>query len=280
MKNLLLGLIGDNIARSQAPRLHRLAGRQCGVDVQYDRLIPKDLGQEFDAVFETCKSKAYRGINVTYPYKEHVTKHLHISDPLVRAMGAVNTVLFQDDAPHGFNTDYTGFMAAYRGVRQLEKPGVVCLIGTGGVGRAIAFALLALKATEIRLVDRDATKAAALARDLEQAGAGTVIRHSSDISDAAIGATGLVNCTPVGMVGYDGTPLPAELMAGADWVFDAVYTPVETQFLQDATQAGLVVISGYELFFFQGVHAWAHFAGLPLDEPALRASLLLPEDGQ
>jgi shikimate dehydrogenase len=80
------------------------------------------------------------------------------------------------------------------------------------------------------------------------------------------------------MVGYGGTPLPAEAMAGAEWAFDAVYTPVDTQFLTDAAAAGLAVISGYELFFFQGVHAWAHFAGLPLDEGALRKALIDNED--
>jgi shikimate dehydrogenase len=63
-------------------------------------------------------------------------------------------------------------------------------------------------------------------------------------------------------------------MPGAQWVFDAVYTPVDTRFLQDAEAAGLTIISGYELFFYQGVHAWAHFCGLPLDELRLRAELL------
>lgn len=278
MKQFLLGLIGDNIAKSQAPRLHRLAGQQNGAHVQYDRLVPKELGQSFDEVFETCQAGGYRGLNVTYPYKETVTKHLHISDPLVQAMGAVNTVLFENEGPQGFNTDYTGFIAAYRRVRGDTPPGGVCVIGTGGVGRAVAFGLLALQATEIRLVDRDASKAVVLAEELARVGTGARIRHMSHVGDAAQGATGVVNCTPVGMVGYAGTPLPAAHHCGAAWAFDAVYTPVETQFLQDAARAGLVVISGYELFVFQGVHAWAHFTGLPLDEQALRASLLSQKD--
>jgi shikimate dehydrogenase len=62
-------------------------------------------------------------------------------------------------------------------------------------------------------------------------------------------------------------------MQGAKWAFDAVYTPVETQFLQDARAAGLTVISGYELFFGQGVDAWDIFTGIPLDHAALRAAI-------
>lgn len=272
--DLKLGLIGDNIARSRSPLLHRLAGAQNGIQVQYDRLIPDQMGEDFDTVFEACVGRGYRGINVTYPYKERAARKVSIDDPLVRAIGAVNTVLFEADGPKGQNTDYTGFIAAYRNVRADAEPGAACLIGTGGVGRALAFGLVALGAQEVRLVDKDEAKASALANELRALDGATHIRVETDAAKAARGANGLLNGTPVGMVGYGGTPLPAEAMAGAQWVFDAVYTPVDTQFLQDAEAAGLDVISGYELFFFQGVHAWAHFAGMPLDEQRLRTELL------
>lgn len=271
--DLLLGLIGDNIAKSSAPRLHRLAGDQNGMAVRYDRLVPAEMEEPFDALFDACPGRGYRGLNITYPYKERAAAKVRIDDPLVAAIGAVNTVLFQPDGAHGTNTDYTGFIAGYRAVRGDTPPGVACLIGTGGVGRALAFGLLALGAPEIRLVDRDAAKAEALARDLRAAGDGVRIVVAGDAATAAKGSAGLLNGTPVGMVGYDGTPLPADAMAGAEWAFDAVYTPVDTQFLQDAAAAGLTIISGYELFFYQGVHAWAHFADKPLDEGALRAAL-------
>ncbi len=62
-------------------------------------------------------------------------------------------------------------------------------------------------------------------------------------------------------------------MAGAEWVFDAVYTPIETEFVLAATAEGLEIISGYELFFYQGVNAWDFFSGQPLDFGKLRKSL-------
>jgi shikimate dehydrogenase len=275
---LKLGLIGDNIVRSRSPLLHRLAGAQHGIAVTYNRLIPKDLDQTFEAVFESCAGQGYRGINVTYPYKERAAGMVSIDDPLVRAIGAVNTVLFEGDGPQGQNTDYTGFIAGYRGTRGTAQPGIACLIGTGGVGRALAFALLALEAKEIRLVDRDQGKAEALAADLRQVPGAPEITVFADAEAAARGAQGLLNGTPVGMVGYGGTPLARGAMAGAEWVFDAVYTPVETEFLQDANAQGLALISGYELFFFQGVHAWKHFSGLSLDEGRLRQELLQGEE--
>ncbi|ODT58114.1 MULTISPECIES: NAD(P)-binding domain-containing protein [Paracoccus] len=275
---ILLGLIGDNIAASQSPRLHRLAGAQNGRRVRYDSLIPRLEGLDFDALFARCAAGGYRGINVTYPYKEVVAGRLRIDDPLVAAIGACNTVLFRDGPPRGFNTDYSGFVAAYRRVRGDAAPGPVLMIGAGGVGRAVAFGLIALGATQIRLADRDPARADALAMALRAARPGLSVVTGTDAAALAVGVAGMINCTPVGMVGHDGTPLDGALMAGADWAFDAVYTPVDTQFLRDAQVAGLDIISGYELFIGQGVDAWAIFTGLPLDQDRLRADLAAGRD--
>lgn len=268
-----LGLIGDNIIQSKSPRLHRTAGQLTGLDVTYDRLIPKDMGLSFDEVFELARTSGFRGINITYPYKEVVTSKVTVSDPLLRGIGTVNTVVFDSDGPKGFNTDYTGFMNAYRSVRGTEQPGVVCLIGTGGVGKAVAFGLIGLGAQAIHCVDLDPAKAASLADTLVALGSQTRIEVFGDAVAAVDGADGIINCTPLGMVGIGGSPLPDDAMQGAAWVFDAVYTPVDTQFLQDAQRAGLTVISGYELFFGQGVDAWKIFTGIEIDHAALRIAI-------
>ncbi|MGB3247360.1 MAG: shikimate dehydrogenase [Sulfitobacter sp.] len=272
-KPIKLGLIGDNITRSKSPRLHRTAGQLAGLEVTYDRLIPKDLELTFDETFEQARNAGFRGINVTYPYKEQVTRKVIVSDPLVKAIGAVNTVVFDPSGPQGFNTDYSGFMSAYRAIMGQTLPGTVCLIGTGGVGKAVAFGLLGLNAKTIRCVDLDIAKAQGLAAALRDAGTATQIEIATDPIVAATGADGIINCTPLGMVGIGGTPLPQSAMAGAHWAFDAVYTPVETKFLQDALAQGLTVISGYELFFGQGIDAWDIFTGIALDMAALRAAI-------
>lgn len=276
--SISLGLIGDNIAKSQSPRLHRLAGAQNGRRVTYDQLVPAELGMPFDTLFAHVRDAGYRGVNVTYPYKERVAAQVAIDDPLVRAIGAVNTVVFDTTGPKGFNTDYSGFIAAYRRVRGASAPGPVLMIGAGGVGKAVAFGLVALGLTEIRIADRELSKAEALTEALSAARPELVTLTGTDATLLAEGAAGIINCTPVGMMGHDGTPLAREAMSGAVWVFDAVYTPVNTQFLQDAAAEGLQVITGYELFFGQGVDAWAIFTGLPVDEARLRRELAEGKD--
>ena len=270
---LQLGLIGGNIAASRAPRLHRLAGEQAGRSVRYDLLVPDAVGVPFPQLLTDCADQSYRGVNVTYPYKEAAAKLVRIEDPLVRAIAAVNTVVFGEGGPTGHNTDHSGFIEAYRRGRGARPPGPTLLIGTGGVGRAIAFALVALGAESLHLVDRDMGKAEALAADLYRLPTPIEVETSSDAASAAPGRRGLVNCTPVGMVGRPGTPLAREAMTGAEWAFDAVYTPEDTQFLGDAASEGVTVISGWELFFFQGMHAWKLFSGNEPDEEHLRATL-------
>ncbi|MCO4052650.1 MAG: shikimate dehydrogenase [Bosea sp.] len=272
-----LGLIGDNIAASQSPKLHRLAGRQVGHPVSYDLLVPRELGMDFDHVFAFCAAGGYRGVNVTYPYKERVAAKVRIDEPLVKAMGAVNTVVFEPDGPRGYNTDHTGFIAAYRRLRGAAPPGRTLLIGAGGVGKAIAFGLVALGLDQLAIADPDLAKADALAAALATGAPGLDIETGRDPAALAQGACGLVNGSPVGMVGLGGTPLAQAAMAGAAWAFDAVYTPVDTAFLRDAEAEGLAIIPGYELFFAQGVDAWARFTGLPLNDERLRAALLEPE---
>ena len=268
-----LGLIGDNIARSRSPRLHRTAGRLTGLDVTYDRLIPKDLGLSFAETFRSARDGGFRGINVTYPYKEVAATMVTIPDARVAAIGAVNTVVFTPGGPQGHNTDYTGFKRAYRAVMGDTAPGTVCLIGTGGVGKAVAFGLLDLGAAAIRCVDLDPARAEGLATALRGVAGDTRIEVATTAAAAAQGAHGIVNCTPLGMVGIGGTPLPRKAMPGAQWAFDAVYTPVDTTFLADAAAAGLRVISGYELFFGQGIDAWEIFTRTPIDHDALRLAI-------
>ncbi len=66
-KTIRLGLIGDNIAASQSPRLHGIAGRLCGLTVTYERLVPPQRNQTFEEVFAFCGAEGFTGINVTYP---------------------------------------------------------------------------------------------------------------------------------------------------------------------------------------------------------------------
>ena len=80
-------------------------------------------------MFEDARASSYRGLNITYSYKERVVPLLRVPDPRVARLGAVNTVVFGEGGPEGYNTDWSGFMAGYRS-RLGERPaGRVCMVG-------------------------------------------------------------------------------------------------------------------------------------------------------
>jgi shikimate dehydrogenase len=266
-----LGLIGAGIARSSAPRLHRFAAELCGMTATYD-LIDLDTNDPtaLDAALEDCMARGYDGVNVTYPFKERALKWCRAVDPAAARVGAVNTVLLRDGVASGFNTDFTGFVRAFRQCMPATPPGRVAVVGAGGVARAVAFALCDLGAPELRIFDLDRERAERLTHAL----AGSVaVEVAATIEDAARGVDGIAQCTPLGMTAYPGTAVPRSLLATQRWAFDAVYTPRDTTFVRDARAAGLAVLEGYELFFWQGVHAFELFSGRALDVVQLRASL-------
>jgi shikimate dehydrogenase len=272
LTKISLGLIGDNIAASRAPDLHHAAARLCGVDVHYERLVPRDLGLSFDAVVERARTEGLRGLNITYPYKEKILPRVTIEDAAVRAIGACNTVLFGEPTL-GMNTDYTGFIAAYRERFGKTSPGVVAIAGCGGVGKAVGFALASLGATSIKLFDADHGKARGLQASIEDFKRGVAVVAAPSLAEACEDANGVLNCTPLGMVGYGGNAFEGIRIKDHSWIFDAVYTPLETPFQKVGETAGVETLSGYELFLYQGIHAFKLFTGHDVDAGELRRAL-------
>jgi shikimate dehydrogenase len=181
--------------------------------------------------------------------------------------------MFGDARPWGDNTDYSGFKSAFLGTFGSASPGVVAMAGAGGVGKAIGFGLADLGARQLRIFDENAARSSVLRDSLAEAAPSLCVHLAASIEEAAQGADGLINATPLGMTGYPGTAIPRHAIAGQSWAFDAVYTPVRTAFLRDAAAAGARIMSGYELFFHQGIDAFRIFTGFEVDPAALRQAL-------
>ncbi len=272
--DLKLGLIGLSIEQSRSPALHCLAGRLSGISVTYDLIrLDSAIPESFDKMLSLCQSQKYYGVNVTYPFKERAAEVARIESEQVRRLGAVNTVRFVSESEmQGFNTDFTGFKRAFDSRYSGQPPGKVALIGAGGIGRAIAFGLVDLGAEELRIFDQEAQKAESLALTLKSRSE-LQIRTCATLEDTVSDVEGIVNATPIGMYNHPGTAIPRAMVSTQSWAFDAVYTPVETQFLLEAKEAGLETLSGYELFIYQGIEAFKIFSGVYVDESRLRAGL-------
>ncbi|MGP5562058.1 shikimate dehydrogenase family protein [Vreelandella alkaliphila] len=255
-----LGLVGEGIAKSQSPDLHERLGASLDLPVRYD--LVDSLGVEdfdFPSAIQRLRAKGYRGTNVTFPFKEKAAQLADIRGEGVRRVGTANTLLFDSDGLRAENTDYTGFISAYRHSFGDQPAGDVLLIGAGGVGRAVACALGELAVSCIHILERDSVRAESLSRDLNAMGI-TAERITPEQAQQMLPHwQGVVNCSPIGHINHPGCPIDTAGLGAQHWVFDAVYIPAHTELLNAAHQAGAKTLSGVDLFVFQGVDAFRFF---------------------
>jgi shikimate dehydrogenase len=256
----LTGLIGAPIAHSASPAMHEQAAEALGVRCHYHLIEVAGAGREqLRALLDGVRNLGFAGVNVTFPYKEAVIGLLDELSPGAAAIGAVNTVVVRNKRLIGHNTDTTGFARAVENLVTGSGHGAITVIGAGGVGKAIGFALAGLLVSELRIFDTDRAKADNLAALLRGHGG---IRIAESIEDALEGAVGVVNGTPVGMLPNRGTPVPETLLRRDLWVADAVYSPLWTPLLTAAKAKGAKVMTGRDLAIYQAADAFELFTGL------------------
>src|SRR6187431_3185035 len=165
---ILTGLLGAPIAHSASPAMHERAAEALGLRCHYQLIEIAGAGRErLKILLEGVRQLGFAGINVTFPYKEAVIDLLDELAPAAARIGAVNTIVVRDSRLIGHNTDTSGFARAVSPLVTAASQGAVALIGAGGVGKAIAFALAGLGVAELRIFDSEPAKAAQLAAQLD-----------------------------------------------------------------------------------------------------------------
>ncbi|SDI87026.1 shikimate dehydrogenase [Bradyrhizobium lablabi] len=259
-RRFLTGLIGAPIAQSASPAMHERAADALGVRCHYHLIEVAGADRAgLRALLDGVKNVGFAGVNITFPYKEAVVPLLDDLSDDARAIGAVNTVVVRQGKLIGYNTDTTGFERAITNLVTASRRGPVALIGAGGVGKAIAFALANLGVAELAIFDADQAKAAQLAAQLRGR---LPVRIAETVEDALLRAVGVINATPVGMLPDRGTPIPDGLLHRDLWVADAVYSPLWTPLLNAARAKGAVVMTGRDLAVYQAADAFELFTGL------------------
>lgn len=267
------GVMGWPIAHSRSPALHGWWLAQYGIDGAYVPMAvrPEDLGTALRAL----PVLGFAGCNLTIPHKEPAVALVDRVDGVASRIGAVNTIVVGEDGTlEGRNTDGYGFLANLRdGERGWSaRRGTAVLIGAGGAARAIIVALLDDGAPEIRVVNRTAGRAAALAAEF---GPRITPVAWDERAEALAGTTLLVNTTSQGMDGEKPLDLPLDRLPRDALVNDAVYIPLETPLLAAARRRGNNVVDGLGMLLHQaqpGFAAW--FGVVPAVTPALRQAVL------
>jgi shikimate dehydrogenase len=259
----LAGIIGMPVAHSRSPVIHNYWLNAHGIRGAYVPLAvePERLKDALPGLV----ALGFRGCNVTMPHKQTAMALLHRVNDTAKRIGAVNTIVVEQDGTlSGFNNDGNGFVQSLRDARSDWRgdAGPILLLGAGGASRAVVVALLENGAREIRIANRTAEKAQALARDFGSA-VGTV---AWDDRGAALGDVALlVNCTDRGMVGKGALEIDLSRLRPETLTADLIYTPLETPFLAEARARGCVTVNGLGLLLNQARLAFKAWFGVMPD---------------
>ena len=242
--------------------MHVDEGKAQGLAIHYE-LFDFDLMQggaaRLASVLDEAEARGFAGLNITYPSKQAVIPLLHDLAPEARALHSVNTVLFRNGKRIGHNTDWWGFAESFKRDMADAKTEEVVLVGAGGAGAAVGFAMLKLGSRSLTVHDVDRARAVALVDRLAELFADRHVRVCKDLPTALANANGLVHATPTGMRKHPGLPVPAESLHPPLWIAEIVYVPLLTELLAAARMRGCRTLDGGGMAVFQGAMAFKLF---------------------
>jgi len=259
--------------------MHMRAYAALGLQATYVPFCVKP--EALDAALAGLKALGVSGVNVTLPHKENVIALLDEVDDSARAIGAVNTITFDNGRSYGRNTDAPGF------IRSLSESGYrisgthVVVLGAGGAARAVVRGLQAHGARAIHVVARRLTQAQTLVTEMAEftASASVLTAHAwAELEDVFVGTDLLVQATsatlegnPQGLSLVQSLPWPS--LPKQAWVVDLVYRPRMTVLLEEAVRRGYQVHDGLGMLLYQGALAFEHWLGCAAPVEVMRQCL-------
>jgi shikimate dehydrogenase len=239
----VFGLIGATVSHSFSKAYFDEKFFREGLRDYHYELFPLTNIEELESLLKNTRGLS--GLNVTIPYKEQVFKFLDEVDGFAKQIGAVNVIRIKDGKLQGFNTDSDAFRETLEKWLPKDKDFKALVLGTGGSSKAVQEALKKLK-IDYKLVSREAKKGILSYQDLD--------KDSSILTTSNL----LINTTPLGMTPNteNMAPLDYEKIGPDHYVYDLIYNPARTMFLQKAEMRGATIKNGLEMLHVQAEKSW------------------------
>src|SRR5262245_21595315 len=267
----IFGIVGNPLGQSLSPHIHNSAFAAANLNAVYLPFQITDVTQFIKRMVHP-KTRELQwnlvGLSVTIPDKSAVMTLLDWIDPTAKEIGAVNTIVVQNNRLLGYNTDAQGFIAPLRDRFGSVKNARCAVIGAGGGARAALWALTNHGAN-VSLFARNIERAAFTASDF---GVSYGQLANADFTKFDI----VVNATPLGMSGanQEMTPVSAAQLRGVRLAYDLVYNPLQTRFLRVARDAGCETLGGMEMLLSQAVEQFKLWTGREPDLGVMRMQAL------
>jgi shikimate dehydrogenase len=240
----VFGLVGGAVGHSFSKNYFDEKFFRDGLRDHHYELFALSNIQEIEKLIQDTKGLS--GLNITIPYKEQVMQYLDAVDPQAKQIGAVNVVQIKDGKLTGYNTDSDAFRETLEKWLPKEHELKALILGTGGSSKAVQVALQNLN-IPYQLVSREARKGVISYQDLE--------KDPSIIASSKL----IINTTPLGMSPNTQAmpPISFDHIGDQHYLYDLIYNPARTMFLQKAEMKNANFKNGLEMLHVQAEKSWA-----------------------
>jgi len=236
----LYGLIGKPLTHSFSKAYFTEKFSKLGIDdCSYENF---ELASIDDLRNLLSNQSQLKGLNVTIPYKEQVLPFLYYQDDVVKAVGACNCIRIVEGKLYGFNTDVTGFQHSLQPLLKSHHSKAL-ILGTGGAAKAVAYSLNQL-GIEYKFVSRKIIGNGLAYEEIDR----------NMLNEYSI----IINTTPLGMYPNieQEPPLPYHFISEQHLLFDLIYNPAKTSFLQRGEESGATTLNGHQMLIIQAEESW------------------------
>lgn len=266
------GITGWPLRETLSPAMHSKGFRECSIEGSYEAFPCKNAG----SIISEAAKRGIECFNVTIPHKAAIIPFLDEISPEAAMTGSVNAVKKEGGILKGSNFDAAGFEESFSTLAKISG-GSFIIAGCGGSASSIAYVLCRKGASSITVSARTPSKAEPLAEKMQGMFPKTEISISgwNGFSGKAEVISGIINCSPCGMKGYDASSriiIPDKINPECA-VFDLVYTPYETSLTLQAKQKGLKYKNGLEMLVIQGLYSFRYFTGRSFDSASMTTYL-------
>jgi shikimate dehydrogenase len=234
------GLIGKTLKHSFSKNYFtQKFAEQRIIDCTYENFELQSI-DELPALIQN--NPDIKGLNITIPYKEEALAFLNEKNEIVEAVCACNCIKIEGGKTYGYNTDVIGFKNSLQ-PHLMPHHKCALILGSGGASKAVQYALKELNIGFL-IVSRH--------KKYNQIG------YEDLGKDIIEGHQLIINSTPLGMYPniQDDPPIPYEYISSQHLLYDLIYNPVKTKFLEKGEKQGAKIINGYEMLILQAEESW------------------------
>jgi shikimate dehydrogenase len=276
----LIGLIGYPIKQSFSPFIHNVAAELTGTKLIY---MPFEVhSSNLKNAVRGMVALGIKGFNVTVPHKVKVVDYINKLSEETAVIGSVNTVVNEQGKLIGYNTDVNGIVESLTQYKSQISGNEICVIGAGGSARAVIYTLIRnFKPKKIYLINRTEQHAEALKQHFKSKmkfnDIVTKELQQPDLINVLTNCSLIVNSTPIGMYPTmdDSVLSTPDVFVKDQVVFDLIYNPVKTKFLQLAESKGAVTVNGLNMLVQQAAKSFTLWTGNEFPTEKVYKSLLL-----